>query len=133
MYILWNLLLNALLLFRQHLLDLKSGHTTTPSTRNRLPVPLILHITGSKHPLNARLCRSGDGQNVPIGIDLKLVAHDGGGGFVTDSVEEAGDREIFLFVVQHVLDAEVVKEVPVALAFNRDCVPKDGLRLNKIV
>ena len=127
MYNLWNLQLDALLFFRQHLLDFKSGHATTSGTRDRLPVPLILHIASSEHPPDTRLCRSGDSQDVPISIDLKLVAHEGGGGFVTDCVEETRDGKVFLFTVQHVLDAEVVEEVAVTLTFDCDGVPEDGL------
>ena len=127
-YNLWNLQPDTFLLFRQHLLDLKSSHATTPSARDRLSVPLILHIAGSEHPPDTRLCRSGDSQDVPIGIDLKLIAHEGGSGFVTDGVEETRDGKVFLLTVQHVLDAEVVEEVAVTLTFNCDGVPEDGLR-----
>lgn len=98
----------TLLLFRQHLLDLKGGHATAPSTRDRLSVLLILHITGGEHSPHARLRRSGDSQDISIGIDLKLVADDGSGGLVTDSIEETGNGKVFLFTARHVLDAEVV-------------------------
>jgi len=124
---------DTLILFRQHLLNLKSGHATTSSTRDRLPVPLVLHIAGSKHTPYARLCRSGDGQDVSIGIDLELVAHDGSGGLVTDSVEETGYGEVFLFAAHHVLDPEVVQKVTVTLTFDRDGVPEDSLAQKKIV
>ena len=127
-----NLLFNTLILLRQHLLNLKRGHTPTPRTRDRLPIPLILHITSGKHTSNARLCRSGDGQDVPIGVNLELVADEGGGGFVADGVEETGDGEVFLFAGLDVLDAEVVKEVAVTFAFKCDGVPENGLRKTKV-
>ena len=122
---------DALFLFRQHLLDFKSGHATASSTCDRLSVPLILHVTGSEYSPDTRLRRSRDSQDVSVGIDLELVAHDCGGGFVTNSVEETGDGKVFLLTVQHVLDAEVVEKVAVTLTFNRDGVPKDGLREKK--
>jgi len=118
---------DTLLLFRQHLFHLKGGHATTSSTRDGLPVPLILHVAGSEHSSDASLCRSGDGQDVSIGIDLNLVAHDGGSGFMTDSIEETRDGKVFLFTAQHVLDAQVVEEVSITLTFDRDGVPKDSL------
>jgi len=122
----------TLFLFRQHFLNLKSGHATTSSTRDRLSVLLVLHITGGEHSPHARLGCSGDSQDVSIGIDLKLVAHDGSGGFVADSVEETGDRKIFLFTARHVLDAEVVQKIAITLTFDRDGVPENSLKQNKI-
>ena len=52
---------------------------------------------------------------------------------MADSIEETGYREIFLFIIQYILDAEIVEEVSVALAFNRDGVPKNGLRSKEVV
>lgn len=123
----------TLFLFCQHFLDLKSGHATTSSARDRLSVLLVLHITGGVHPPHARLCRSGDSQDVSININLELIAHDGSGRFVTDSVEETGDGKVFLFTVQHVLDAEVVQEVAVTLTFECDGMPEDSLKQKKPV
>ena len=94
-----NLLLNAFILFCQHLLDLESSHTTTSSTRDRLPVPLILDVASGKHPPNARLGCSGDSEDVTVGIDLKLVAYEGRGGLVADGVEKTRDRKILFFTV----------------------------------
>ena len=47
---------------------------------------------------------------------------------MTDSVEEPGDGKVFLFAIQHVLDAEVVQKVTITLTFDRDGVPEDRLR-----
>lgn len=103
-----NLFFNSLFLFRQHLLDLEGGHTTTSGTGDRLSVPLVLYVAGSEHSPHARLRGTWDSQDVSISIDLKLVAHDGCGGLMTDSVEESGDGKVFLFTAFHILDAEIV-------------------------
>jgi len=86
-----------------------------------------LDVASNEHSPDTRLCRSGDSQGVSVGINLELVAHDDGSGFVTDSVEETGEGEVFPLTAYHALDAEVVEEVAVTLTFNRDGVPKDRL------
>ena len=45
----------------------------------------------------------------------------------TDGIEQTVYRKVPLLSRQYVLYAEVIQEVPVALAFGRDCVPKDSL------
>ena len=102
------------------------------------PLPALvitcLYLLSCTSPAaNPCLCRSRDSQDVSIGIYLKLVAHGGGSRFVTDSVEEPGDGKVFLFAVQYVLDAEVVQKVTITLTFDRDGVPEDRLRENKIM
>jgi len=51
----------------------------------------------------------------------------------TDGVEQTIYRKVPLLSRQYVLYAEVIQEVPVALAFGRDCVPKDSLLITKVV
>ena len=96
-YDFWNLLLDPFILFRQHFLDLESSHTTASGTGDRLSISLILNIASSKHSPDARLRRAGDGQDVPIGINLKLVTDKSRGGFVTDGVEKTGYGKVLFF------------------------------------
>ena len=49
----------------------------------------------------------------------------------TDGIEQTVYRKVPLLIRQYVLYAEVIQEVPVALAFGRDCVPKDSLLNNE--
>ena len=45
----------------------------------------------------------------------------------TDGIEQTVYGKVPLLSRQDVLYAEVIQEVPVALAFGRDCIPKDSL------
>lgn len=51
---------------------------------------------------------------------------------LTDGVEEPIDGEVRLDARRRILNAEVVQQIAVALAFDRDCVPKHGLEFRSI-
>ena len=51
---------------------------------------------------------------------------------LTDGVEEPIDGEVRLDACRRILNAEVVQQIAVALAFDRDCVPKHGLEFRSI-
>jgi hypothetical protein len=118
--------LNTFLLFGDQTFCLEGSHATTTRRGDRLTVPLVLNVAGSEDTLHARLCRSGNGDDVAVGICLKLVSDKGGGGLMSDGVEETIHREVFLLSSDDVLDAEVVEEVAVTLALDCDGVPEDG-------
>jgi len=123
----WNthscLLLPQLLFLSNQLLRLQRSHAPASRTRDRLPIPLILHVPSCKHALHRRLCRSGYGDDVAIRVSLDLGAYEGRRRFVANGIEEPVNGEVFLFAREDVLDAEILEEVAVALAFCGDCVP----------
>ena len=110
----------------QPCVDLGSAATTLLDTPDdeRLTTAAV---TRREHTLHARLRRAGHGDDVAVRIGLELPAHEGGGGFVADGVEEPVDFEDVLFAGDDVADAEGVKEVAVPEALGRDGVPEDGL------
>ena len=52
-----------------------------------------------------------------------MGAYEGRRRFVANGIKEPVNGEVFLFAREDVLDAEILEEVAVALAFCGDCVP----------
>jgi hypothetical protein len=99
-------LVHPILFLRNQLLHLKRGHTPAARTRNRLPIPLILHVAGGEHALHARLRRPGHRDDVPLCVCLDLWPHKRGRGLVPDGVEEPRDGQCGGFVGEHVFEED---------------------------
>lgn len=74
-YVIDEPLLAQLLLFSNQFLNFQRGHATTASTRDCLPVPFILNITGGEHALYRSLRRTRHGDDIPIRVSLQLRAN----------------------------------------------------------
>ena len=119
------LLLHALLFLGDQPFRLQRSHTATTSRSNGLTVALVLDVASCEHTLDTCLGSTRDSDNVTIRICLELATDKGGGGFVTDSIEETIDGEVLLLTSDDVLYAEVVEEVAITMALDRDSIPED--------
>lgn len=92
---------------------------TRTSTRDRLSVLLVLHVTSGEDPLDAGLRSPRNGDDVTIGVGMNLFPDERSGGLMTDGVEETIDVQLRRLARLDVLDSERLKKVAVTLAFGR--------------
>lgn len=76
-------------------------------TSDGLAVALVLDVTASEDTLNAGVAGTGLGDDVSVLVELDLALDQGGGGVVTDSVEETVGVNNLLLAGDDVLDLEV--------------------------
>ena len=104
------------LLLGDESLSLQRGHATRSGRRDGLSVLLVLDVTGGEDTLDAGLGGSRDSSDVSILVEVELALDEGGGGLVTDGVEETVDLEVSGLLGLGVLEGEAGEELSVALA-----------------
>lgn len=103
------------------------GNGLRTGTGDSLSVPLILNITSSKDTLNAGKGSARLGDNIAIGVSLKLALDEGGSRIVTDGIEKTVGLKSLLLASGNILDDQVAHEtLVVTLDLDTDGVEPDS-------
>lgn len=117
--------LKRLFLLSKQLLTVESSHAAGTSRGNGLSVSLVLDITSGKDTLDGGVGGTGDGNNIALLVGLDLALDDGGGGDVTNGVEQTVDLEVSLLAGQGVLDLQGVQQLAVSLGLDGHVVEEN--------
>ncbi len=78
----------------QPALGFDGRHASRPRGGDRLAEDVVLHVAGREHAVDGGGRRRRGGDDVALGVEVELTAHDRGVGVVTDGHEHALDRQL---------------------------------------
>lgn len=107
-------------------LGIESGHASSTSTGDGLAVFLVLNITGSENTGEVGLGGAGNGLDVTILVQVQLTLEQGGGGNVTDGIEQTVDIHGALLLGDSILELKGLEQLAITLALDGGSVVKDG-------